>query len=301
MIELLTSTLRFAAPLTFAASGGVLSERSGVYNIALEGAILGGAFGAAAGATFTGHAIGGIAAGLFMGLLMGLLLAILTVILGVNQFVAGIAVNLLTVGLTAFVARLISLDGGRTVPGFAAIGPQSWQKVPILGSLVFAQDPLTLTVYLFPFGLSYLLNYTRWGLQLQAVGENPWAADVAGIRVRQLRFIAVAASCMLASLGGCLLVLTQVFVFSENMSAGKGFIALAAVILGRWSFLGAAFACLVFGFCEAMSLYLQFHYSWLPYQLFTMLPYAAALIALLFVGDHSGAPRGVGTFYNRAL
>jgi simple sugar transport system permease protein len=300
MDELLSSALRLATPLTFAALGGVLSERSGVFNIGLEGSLLSGAFGAAAGTALTGSPWVGLITGLGAALVVGLILAVLTVPLGVNQFVSGIAVNLLAVGLTAFFARLMTGESGRTtLPGFGPLGPPSWGEVPLLGPLLFAQDWLVVTSFLLPGALTYLLYRTRWGLQIRAVGENQWAADVAGVPVNRVRFLSVAASCGLAGLGGCHLVLVQVLVFTENMSAGKGFIALAAVILGRWSFWGAFAACLLFGLCESLQLRLQFQNANVPYQLFAILPYALALAALIAFGKGSRSPSGAGTAFRR--
>ena len=300
MDELLSSTLRLATPLTFAALGGVLSERSGVFNIALEGALLSGAFGAAAGTTITGNPWVGLITGLGAGLVIGLLLALLTVPLRVNQFVSGIAVNLLAVGLTAFFARLMTIESSRTtLRGFARLGPPSWEALPLLGPLVFSQDWLVVTSFLLPAGLTYVLHRTRWGLQIRAVGENHWAADVAGIPVNRVRFLSVATSCGLAGLGGCHLVLVQAFLFTENMSAGRGFIALAAVILGRWSFWGAFAACLLFGLFESLQLRLQFESANVPYQFFATLPYTLALVALIAFGKRIRSPSGAGAAFRR--
>jgi ABC-type uncharacterized transport system permease subunit len=301
MDELLASTLRFSIPLAFAAMGGVLSERAGVFNLALEGALLSGALGAALGAVALASPWGGVAVGLAAGLVVGLLLAILTVLLGVNQFVSGVAINLLAAGLTAFVARLFTdrLQGA-AMPGLVPLLSSTWRETPIVGPFLASQDALALLAMGLPLGLTFLLFRTRSGLVIRAVGESPWAADVAGLSVARTRFAAVIGSCLLASLGGCHLVLAQVLVFSENMSAGKGFIALAAVILGRWSFWGAFAACILFGACEAGQLRLQFQNANVPYQLFVILPYALAIVTLVLFPRRDQVIVNSGTAFRRA-
>jgi ABC-type uncharacterized transport system permease subunit len=298
--ELLDSGLRLATPLACAALGGVIAERSGVFNIGLEGAILSGAFGAAAGAAATGSPWAAVVFGLLTGAAFGIILATLTVTLRINQFVSGFAVNLLAAGLTAFLARAVAVGAaGSALPGFGPIAP-GLQLVPGLGPLVFAQDWMSLVTFVTPLFLGALLYRTRWGLEVRAVGESPQAADTAGVAVNKVRFQAVVGSSLLASFGGCHLVLAQVHVFTEGMSAGRGFIALAAVILGRWTFWGAFAACVLFGLSEALQLRLQFQNSDAPYQLLATLPYGVALVALVVVGKSSRAPTAAGESFERS-
>jgi len=298
--DFLSTSLRLSIPIIFAAVGGVISERSGVFNIALEGCILGGAFGAAVGAYLTGTPIGGLALGVFVALTAGLILAGLAVGLAINQLVAGIAINILMLGFTSYLARLIlGADAASTLPGFHAISIPVLAPIPIIGPVLFDQDILTYLMYLLvPFSW-WVIYKTPWGLNLRAIGDYPVAADSAGISVPKVRTFAVLASCVMAGLGGCYLVLSQVFVFTENMSAGKGFIALAALILGRWNPMGALLACLFFGFSDALQLKMQFNSPGVPYQLFSMVPYLASFLALVLLAGKVRPPAAIGIRYER--
>lgn len=301
LADLLSSSLRLGAPIAFVALGGVLAERSGVYNIGLEGMILAGALGAAAGSFATGDPVLGLLCGVICGLVGGCLLSVLTIRYRVNQLVAGIALNLVLAGLTAFFARLIFGDGagGTRVSGLSPVSVPVLDDIPIIGPLLFNQDILIYLLLVLTIAGSWWMFRTNRGRELRAVGENPRAADAAGVPVFAIRYCAVVASCGLAALGGCHLVLTQVYLFSEGMSAGKGFIALAAIILGRWSPLGALSAALFFGFCEALQLRLQFAIPDTPYQIFVILPYLASLIALIGFVGLVRAPASVGQPYDR--
>ena len=298
--DFLSTSLRLSIPIIFAAVGGVISERSGVFNIALEGCILGGAFGAAVGAYLVGTPVAGLFLGVFVAMMAGLILAGLAVHLSINQLVAGIAINILMLGLTSYLARLIlGADATSTLPGFDPIAIPVLSAIPILGQVMFNQDILTYLMYLL-VPLSWWVIYTTpWGLNLEAIGDYPVAADSAGINVPKVRIVAVLTSCAIAGLGGCYLVLSQVLVFTEHMSAGKGFIALAALILGRWNPLGALFACLLFGLSDAMQLRLQFNSPDVPYQLFSMVPFVASFLALVMFSRAVRPPAAIGTRYER--
>ncbi|MYH59453.1 MAG: ABC transporter permease [Boseongicola sp. SB0675_bin_26] len=301
LAEILASTIRIATPVAFAALGGVLSERSGVYNIGLEGMILAGAFGAAAGSYAAGSPAVGLLMGVLCGLVAGALLALLAIRFRVNQLVAGIAINLLLAGLTAFGSRLVFGEraGGARVEGLAPAEIPLLSDLPIVGPAFFAQDPLVYLLVALTISGWWWLFRTGSGLDLRATGENPRAADTAGIAVFRTRYLAVMISGALAAAGGCHLVLSQVYLFSEGMSAGKGFIALAAIILGRWSPVGAILAALLFGFCDTMQLRLQFANPDVPYQVFLIIPYAAALIALVGLVGKSRPPASIGLSYDR--
>jgi simple sugar transport system permease protein len=297
----LATALRLSVPVVFAAVGGVLAERSGVYNIALEGMILAGAFGAAVGAFFFHTPVAGLLVGAAAGALAALILAVLGVSMGVNQIVAGIAINLLSLGLTAFLSRVVFGAQANTLslPGFKPVPVPGLGAIPVVGPVLFGQDVLVYAMYLTVALAWVVLFRTPWGLAVRAVGEHPAAADSAGISVTGVRYACVAASGVLAALGGCYLVLSQVFLFSEHMSAGKGFIALAAVILGRWSPLGALAACLLFGFFDALQLRLQFANPEVPYQVFVMLPYLASILALVGLVGRPTPPAAAGLPYRR--
>lgn len=300
LTDFLSTSLRLSIPIIFAAVGGVISERSGVFNIALEGCVLGGAFGAAVGAYLIGNPFGGLMLGVFVAMMAGLILAGLAVGLAINQLVAGIAINILMLGLTSYLARLIlGADATSTLPGFHPIAIPGLSAIPILGPVLFNQDFLTYLMYLLVPLAWWVIYKTPWGLNLRAIGDYPVAADSAGISVPKVRLLAVLASCAMAGLGGCYLVLSQVFVFTEHMSAGKGFIALAALILGRWNPLGALLACLFFGLSDAMQLRLQFNSPDVPYQLFSMVPFIASFLALVLFAGKVRPPAAIGIRYER--
>ena len=300
LTDFLSTSLRLSIPIIFAAVGGVISERSGVFNIALEGCILGGAFGAAVGAYVTGTPFGGLILGISVASFAGLILAALAVGLAINQLVAGIAINILMIGLTSYLARLIlGADATSTLPGFSPIAIPGLVSIPILGPVLFNQDLLTYLMYLLVPLTWWVIYKTPWGLNLRAIGDYPVAADSAGISVSRVRLFAVLISCAIAGLGGCYIVLSQVHVFTEHMSAGKGFIALAALILGRWNPIGALLACLFFGMSDALQLRLQFGSPDVPYQLFSMVPFIASFLALVVFAGKVRPPAAIGIKYVR--
>ncbi|MEH2268394.1 MAG: ABC transporter permease [Nostoc sp.] len=296
--DYLIASLRLAIPLAFAALGGLYSERAGVLNIALEGMLLIGAFTAAAATFYTGNPWLGILASLIAGGLVGLLHAVLCVTLRVDQLVSGLAINLVVAGLTSFLARLVfSGSSTQQLPGIGAITIPGLANIPLIGPLLFQSDFLVYLLFILVILTTYILFKTSFGLTLRAVGESPKAADTAGISVAFVRYIAVVISGCLASLGGAYLTLVQVRFFAEGMSAGKGFIAIAALIFGRWHPIGSALACLLFGATEALQLRIQALGANIPYQFLVMLPYTIALLALVGLAGKSTPPKALGTPY----
>lgn len=275
MEELLTltfimQTLRITIPYLLPSLGAVYSEKGGVVNIALEGILLSGAFSAAAVTYFTNNVILGIAAGAAAGILISLIHSIVTVTFKANQIVSGIALNILAFGLTKFLCKLIFGSSSNS------------ERINGLETLNLPFNPfLLLSVIL--LGLSWLVIYrTRFGLRLRAVGENPEASDSLGINVSKIRYIGVLISGAFAGLGGAWLALDQ-HSFTDGMTAGRGYIALAAMIIGKWNPLGAAAACLLFGFAESFTF--QFQDSGIPTQFIQMLPYVLTIIVLAgFIG-----------------
>ncbi|WP_066380357.1 ABC transporter permease [Anabaena sp. CA = ATCC 33047] len=296
--DYLIASLRLAIPLTFAALGGMYSERSGVLNIALEGMMLTGAFTGASVTFYTGNPWLGVTAALLTGGLVGLLHAFLSITLYVDQLVSGLAINLVAAGFTSFLARLV-FNGSSTqrLPGIEPIIMPGLADIPILGALLFQQDILVYFLLAVVLASIYVLYHTSFGLTLRAVGEYPQAAATSGVSVAMVRYCAVILSGCLASLGGAYLALVQVQFFSEGMSAGKGFIAIAAVIFGRWHPLGISLACLLFGGTEALQLRIQGLGVNIPYQFLVMLPYAIALFALLGLAGKSTPPKSLGVTY----
>ncbi len=300
LTDFLAASLRLSVPLAYAALGGLWSERSGVLNIGLEGMLLSGAFASAVVTFATGNVLLGIIAAFLLGGAIGLLHAALCVSLRVNQLVSGLAINLAATGLTAFFARLIFQQNAvQSLPPLPAIAIPGLQSLPILGSLLFQQDALVyLLMLLIPFS-TYLLFHTSMGLALRAVGEYPRAADTAGIAVGRVRYVSVAMGGALAGLGGAYLTLAQVRFFTEDMSAGRGFIALAALIFGRWHPIATVLACLLFGATEALQLRIQTLNLNIPYQFLLMLPYGIALLAMVGLAGKSTPPAALGVAYRK--
>ncbi len=296
--DYLGASLRLAVPIAFAALGGLISERSGVLNIGLEGMLLTGAFASAAATFASGSAEVGVLAAIAAGGLVGLLHAFLSVSLRVDQLVSGLAINLSTAGLTAFGSRLVfTTDTTQKLAALPAIALPGLEHLPLLGALLFRQDVLVYALLLLVPLLTYGLFRTSLGLTLRAVGEYPRAADTAGIGVGGVRYLSVILSGSLAAAGGAYLVLVHVRYFTEGISAGKGFIALAALIFGRWHPVYTAIACLLFGATEALQLRVQAFNLNIPYQLLTMLPYVVALLALIGLAGKSIPPAALGMPY----
>jgi simple sugar transport system permease protein len=279
----LALTLVKATPLIYAALGGVLSERSGVINIGLEGIMIAGAFTSVAVSGATGSPVAGALAGIAAGALLAAVLAFGATRLGVDQIVAGTGLNIAALAAAAFGIVLVYHQPGasREVPGFGRGGELT------LIALAFATAVL----------LHIVLQRTPWGLHVLACGEDPSAAEAAGIDALRTRFIAVVTGGAIASLGGVYLSLAELDLYSDGMTAGRGFIALAAVIFGRWTPLGATGAALFFGFFSALQFALQ--RTGVPSELMQALPYAAAVVALAGFAGRVRAPAADGVPYVR--
>ncbi len=297
---LVAAMLRFATPLIFAALGGVISERSGVVNVGLEGMMLIGAFFGLWGADITNGWVGGVLIGVAAGALTGLLFAVFVVSLKANQIVAGMAINLLALGLTGYLLIDIygTLGTGSGLPQVPdLLLPIS--GVPFFGRAFGERNLLIRVALALVAATSIYLFRTSSGLRLRSVGENPLAADTAGISVTLRRYFAVITSGVLASLGGVFLSLGFVHSFTQSMTAGRGFIALAAVIFGRWRPGGALIAALLFGFSSALAQRLPV-FSPTAATLFQALPYVLTLIAVAGLVGRSRAPAAVGVAYERS-
>ncbi len=296
---LLAAALRYATPLTFAALGGVTSERAGVVNIGLEGMMLTGAFFGAWGADVTSSWVGGIVIGLAAGGVMGLVHAIFAVSLRADQIVSGTAINFLALGITGYLYVKIYGDQGTPddLPEIPDVHlPIGW--IPFVGD---ALEQLNLMVWIglaCVAALSLFLFRTPQGLRMRSVGENPLAADTAGISPIRVRYRAVMVSGALAAMGGVFLSIGFVHSFSQNMTLGKGFIGLAAVIFGKWKPGGALAAALLFGFASALAQRLPV-FSPTTATLFQALPYVLTLIAVAGLVGRSRPPAADGVPYER--
>ncbi len=290
MIPLLFAMLRTATPLLFAGLGGMFSERGGVVNIALEGILLVGAFSAAAVNYATGSLWLSLLAAIAAGVLLAGLHALVSLFFRVDQIVSGVALNMLAIGITEFL-MWIFFGSGSNSPRLENVSPGG----PL--SNLFVELPLLTWVALLAVPLSSLVLFrTRFGLRLRAVGEHPEAADSLGIPVRRIQVYGVLISGALAGLGGAFLSLNAHY-FVKNMSAGRGFIALAAMIFGKWRPRGVLLATLLFGFAESLQGSLDL--PWLPGRFLQMLPYFLTMVALVGVIGRSQAPAAIGKLFVR--
>jgi general nucleoside transport system permease protein len=287
-LSLLYSTIRLATPLLLAALGGLYSERSGIINIALEGLMLAGAFTAAAVTHYTGSPWVGLGAGILAGAAIAAIHAVACIRFEADQVVSGTAINILMFGVPALLSGAFFLSSGST-PQIPQENLLPWTPVV----LAFVLVPLTW----------YVLARTPFGLRLRAVGENPEAADAAGVSVKRMRYTAVLLSGALAGIGGAYLSIGQSSLFTRNMTAGRGFIALAALIFGKWRPVQTMLACLLFGFTEAIAIQLQGVPLWggeeIPNQFIHIIPYLLTIIVLAGFIGHSRAPRALGIPYQK--
>ncbi|MCC6431783.1 MAG: ABC transporter permease [Gemmatimonadaceae bacterium] len=286
-IAFLLQTIRIAIPYLLAAAGGVMSERVGIIALGLEGLMLSGAFGAAMGSYYGGSPWIGLLGALAAGLVMTGVLAIATLRFKANQVVVGVALNLLVVAVTRFFLRLVfdSASNSPRVPGFGGEGTAN----AMLAS--FANPVVWIGLVALP-ALGWLLYQTPFGLRARAVGEKPEAAVTLGINVGALRLKGLLLGGALASLGGAYLALDQ-HQFTDGMTAGRGFIALAAVIFGRWEPMRVAVACLLFAGAETLQIQLQ-GAQLVPSQFVEMIPYVLTIVALAGVVGRSVAPAALG-------
>ncbi|MHB1473538.1 MAG: ABC transporter permease [Dermatophilaceae bacterium] len=302
LLGLLQQSIFLAIPLILGALAGVLCERSGVINVAIEGQMLSGAWAGALVATLVNNKGLGIVAAVVAGGLMGLLLAVFAIRYFVNQVVLGVVLNVLALGLTGFIYDALMQPNQDTLnnPGFFdPVKIPVLGDVPILGPLLFNTNVIVYLTYLLIIVVDVALFRTRWGLRARAVGEHPKAADTVGINVLRTRYRNVVYGGMVAGLAGAFLTIGAVGAFSKNISSGKGFIALAAVIFGRWSPRGAIAAALLFGFANALQTVLSFTQTpvTIPSSFLAMLPYLATLFAVAGLVGRVRAPAADGEPY----
>jgi len=307
--DLFASALRMATPLALAAIGGTICERSGVVNIALEGMMLTGAFFGTVLTLATGSPWIGVLAGILSGVVVAAIHAFASINLRADQVVSGTAINILALGVTGFMMERLYGHPGTTDPsamlrpifnfpdpaGFMG-GVWHWINV-----VVFSHTPIVYIAIIIAIFAQWAMYKTRWGLRLRALGEHPRAADTVGINVLRGRWVAVLISGGLAGLAGANLTLEQVGSFTENMTNGRGFIALAANIFGRWTPVGSYLASLLFGFADALQIKLQAFRGQIdiPPQFFLMLPYVLTVIVLAGVIGRSIGPAAVGKPYEK--
>lgn len=296
---LLASAIRIATPLVIAAMGGLISERAGVFAVGIEGLMLAGAFGAAVTIFVTGSTVAGLAAASLAGMIPAALVAIAVTRFRSDQMVTGLAINVLTFGLTGYLIR--GLFDGRPpsirIELFQPLSIPFLSELPGVGPILFQQPILTYVAVAFAVLLHLFLYRTSAGLALRATGENPEAVFSAGSDPQTIRQAAVIACGAIAGLGGAVLVLQNVGTFTDGMTGGRGFLALAALIVGRWTPLGALAACVVFGVASALEVRVQGREIPVDSYVIQMLPYAIALIALIGLGRGTRMPRSIGRVY----
>ncbi len=295
---LLAAGIRLAMSIAIAALGEVVGQRSGVLNVGIEGIMLLGSFLAALGAVKSGSPWGGLALAGLGGLLLGALHGWFAIVQRADQIVSGIAIVILGLGLSSFLFRLTMGTAPSALPAFRAIDFGPLSTVPLIGPVLFGQNLLAYLTIVVALLLWFVLSRTPLGLAIRACGENPEAAEADGINVNNVRFGCVLFSGAMAGIGGAYLAIAQINSFVENMVAGRGFIAIACVVFGRWHPLGTLAAALGFGITEAAQIRLQTWYPQVPYQVFVILPYLLAIAALVFMARSAALPRALGRAFN---
>ncbi len=307
---MLVSGVFLAVPLVFGSLAGVVNERSGVVNIAIEGQLLAGAFLAVIVASVTSNAYLGLVAAPIAGALVGSLLALFAVKYWVDQIVVGVVLNVLVIGLTSFffstvlsdrpelnqAAAQMQADGGIVLQSLPI---PLLADIPVLGPVLFDHNLLVYLMYAIVIALQIMLFKSRWGLRVRAVGEHPKAADTVGIKVNRTRVLSVLLGGAIAGLGGAFFTVANGLSFAKEMTAGKGFIALAAMILGRWNPTGALMAALLFGFADALRIQLGIIGSPIPSEWLAMLPYLATIFAVAGLVGKSRPPAAENIPYKK--
>jgi simple sugar transport system permease protein len=289
----LASTLRQSTPLVLGALCGLLGERSGVVNIGIEGQILFSAFIGFLVNVWTGNLFVAVMAGVLAGAFLGLFLAFMAVTLKMDQIIAGTIINILAFGLTGYFYQAGLTTQGKLQP--ISLGPLA--DLPLVGPVLFNNPPITYLTLILVVVVHYVLFYTRWGLRTRAVGEHPSAADTVGINVYFMRYANVTMGGAIAGLAGVFLTLEAVGSFERSMTNGRGFVALAVMIFGKWTPFGAWGAALLFGLATAMQTQLQFFDVQVPHQFIGMLPYVLTIVVLAGFGGRARPPAASGQPY----
>jgi len=297
---LLAGSLGLAIPLIYGALGGVIGERVGVVNIAIEGQLLAGAFSASIVATITGQPILGLLAAAFAGVLVAAVLAAFAIKYLVDQVIVGVVLNVLVTGLTSFFFTQVLQPNAAQLnapPRFPRIPIPFLSEIPVIGPVFFRQTIIVYLVYVAVAVVYVGMFHTRWGLRLRAVGEHPQAADTVGIKVNATRFWNVLLAGAIAGIGGTVFTIGNGIAFNKEMTAGAGFIALAAVIFGQWDPIKATLAALLFGFASSLQNTLNIIGSPVPSEFMLMLPYLVTIFVVAGVVGKSRAPAADGKPY----
>lgn len=295
------ATIRLSTPVLFATLGGILNERSGVINIGLEGIMLMAALIGVLGAWYLQDPWIGFLCGIFMGGLIAWVHAFVSVSLKANQIVSGAAINIIGLGMSSFLIRILFglKDQQRIVPHFSPVKVPLLGDISYVGTILFNQHILVYVAFLLVPLFSIVLYRTRWGLMILSTGEHPRAADTLGINPDRVRYFCVVISGVLAGAGGAFMSLGQLHFFMDEMVGGRGFIALAALIFGRWDPVGGLIACLIFGGADALQFRAQGLGIEVPHQFMLMFPYFLTLAILIIFGGRSQGPAAIGIPYRK--
>ncbi|HET7414994.1 MAG TPA: ABC transporter permease [Arthrobacter sp.] len=300
LVGLLAGSVTMAVPLIFGSLSGVLSERVGVINIAIEGQLLAGAFAAAVAASISGSVYIGLLAAAIAGVLVSAVLALFSIKYLVNQIIVGVVLNVLVSGLTGFLfSTVLSRDSAtwNSPPSLPVIQIPLLEHIPILGGILFRQTIVGYAMYAAVIIIYIALFHTKWGLRVRSVGEHPKAADTLGIKVNFTRVRNVMLGGAVAGFGGAFYTLVSVSQFTKDMTAGQGYIALAAMIFGRWNPIWAFFAALLFGFATNLRFVLSILGTPVPGEFLAMLPYVVTIVAVAGLVGRSRPPAANGTPY----
>lgn len=303
LVTLLTGALTLSIPMIFGSLGGLLCERSGIVNIAIEAQLLLGAFTAVLAASITNNPWVGLVAAMLGGVLVSAILALFAIKYLVDQTIVGVVVNVLVAGLTGFLySRVLQEDAANlnSAPKLPTFEIPGLSQIPVIGPVLFNQSVLVYIMYITVGIIWFALNKTKWGLRTRAVGEHPKAADTLGVNVNRLRFTNVLYAGVVAGMGGAFFTLVSVSSFNANMTAGQGYIALAALIFGRWKPFGALFASLLFGFTLQLNFVLSLLGTSVPTELLAMLPYLVTIFAVAGLVGVSRGPAAAGKPYTKS-
>ena len=299
LASLLSSSIRMCIPIAFAALGGTMCERAGIVNMGLEGMMLMGAFSAAFASYLSGSAYVGLLGTIVCGCAMGMLLGVLTIRFKCEHVLAGLGINMFASGFTIVMLQAVWGSRGKSavVAGFTSLRIPGLDQIPIIKDIFGNVSPLLILLLVCMLGVQFILYKTVFGLRARFIGENPYVAGASGINVYRTQYICVLFGSVLACIGGAYLSIGDVNMFSKDMVAGRGFIALAIVILGGWRPMGVVLGSLVFGLAQSLQIRLQA--AEIPPQLVQMLPYVVTILALLLVRKRGKAPAAEGTHYYR--
>ncbi|WP_225753843.1 ABC transporter permease [Actinotalea sp. Marseille-Q4924] len=300
VVRLIGGAVLLSVPILFGALGGVIGERAGVVNIAIEAQLLLGAFAAAITASLTDSPVAGLVAAVLAGMAVALVLGLFTITYKVDQVIVGVVLNVLVIGLTSFFYSEVLVPSAERLNDterFSRVAIPVLSEIPIVGPALFQQSVLVYLAYVTVPAVWFALYRTRWGLRLRAVGEHPKAADTVGIKVQRTRYRAVLIAGGIVGVGGAFYTVVAVSSFGKEMTAGAGFIALAAVIFGKWDPLRAALAALLFGFASNLDDMLSLVGAPVPSQFMLMLPYVVTLFAVAGLVGRSRAPAADGVPY----